>query len=256
MDFGRTAADYAAHRPGLPERAWSELERLGCAVRGRRVLDLGSGTGDGARGLARRGARVLALDPSAELLAAGAGLERASGLRVERARARAEHLPLAAGSLHLALAVQCWWWFDGPRAAAELARVLAPRGELVLASHDWLPRVDSVPGRTEDLIRAHNPRWELGGGDGLHPEWLAPLEAAGFEAFEQVAFERDEPFTHAEWRGRVRASAGVGASLSPDGVARFDVELQDLLDAEFPAQPLAVPHRTFLLRARRPGART
>jgi hypothetical protein len=38
------------------------------------------------------------------------------------------------------------------------------------------------------------------------------------------------PFTRESWRGRIRASRGVGASMSPEQVAAFDSEHAELLD--------------------------
>jgi len=60
-------------------------------------------------------------------------------------------------------------------------------------------------------------------------------------------------YGHEAWRGRIRASAGVAASLSPHAVSRFDTDLQQLLTARFPNDPLAVPHRVFALIARAPA---
>jgi SAM-dependent methyltransferase len=54
------------------------------------------------------------------------------------------------------------------------------------------------------------------------------------------------------WRGRIRASSGVAAALSPPAVERFDRELQALLAADFPRQPLVIPHRLFVLTCRQP----
>jgi hypothetical protein len=68
---------------------------------------------------------------------------------------------------------------------------------------------------------------------------------AGFSRLETFSFDLDVPYSHEAWRGRIRASAGVGASLSPDGVAAFDGELQALLAEKFPQEPLAVLHRVF-----------
>ena len=62
----------------------------------------------------------------------------------------------------------------------------------------------------------------------------------------------DAPYTPEAWRGRIRASAGVGGSLSPEKVARFDAELADLLATRYPGAKLALPHRVFALTARPP----
>jgi hypothetical protein len=43
----------------------------------------------------------------------------------------------------------------------------------------------------------------------------------------------------------VRASAGVGASLSPEAVERFDADLARLLCDRFPGDAVDTPHRVF-----------
>lgn len=245
VDFGRTAKDYATYRPGLFREDFERLRTLGIGRRGSRVLDVGTGTGDMARGLARGGARLVGLDPKAPLLVAGLALDQQAGVAVERVLGVAEHLPFREKSFDAATALQCWHWFDGPRAARELWRVLAPGGRAAIVHFDWLPLPGNVVAATEALILSYNPAWHLGGGDGRYPRHVADLERNGFA--ELAIFERDVevPFAHAAWRGRIRASAGVAASLAPAEVERFDADLARLLAADFPGEPLAVPHRVF-----------
>ena len=76
VNLGRTAAVYARFRAGFPALQFDELAARGVALAGRRVLDLGSGTGTLARGFAARGAEVAALDPAEALLAQGRVLAR------------------------------------------------------------------------------------------------------------------------------------------------------------------------------------
>ena len=57
------------------------------------------------------------------------------------------------------------------------------------------------------------------------------------ERFTLVGFFRYDvriPYDRETWRGRVRACRGVGASLSPEEVERFDVEHEALLEATAP----------------------
>lgn len=54
-DWGKAAADYAAHRAGLPQSFFARLEAIGVLRAGKRVVDLGTGTGSIARELAIRG---------------------------------------------------------------------------------------------------------------------------------------------------------------------------------------------------------
>ena len=165
--------------------------------------------------------------------------------------APAEDTGLDAGAFDLVTAAQCWRWFDADRAGAEVMRLLVPGGRLVIAQLDWIPRVESVVAATEALILAHNPAWELGGLDGLPTHFVADVERAGFRDVETFSFDLDLAYTHEDWRGRIRASAGVAATLTPDAVERFDAEHARLLTERFPADPLAVPHRVFALLSRR-----
>ena len=145
---------------------------------------------------------------------------------------------------------QCWHWFDGPRTAREITRVLVPGGAIIIAHFDWLPRAGNVVAATEALIRQHNPAWSLGGGDGFYPEWLNHLGVAGFVDLETFSFDMDVTYTQEDWRGRVRASAGVAASLAAPQVLAFDSDLRQLLRDAFPADPLEVPHRVFVVLGR------
>ncbi len=257
IDFGRTAADYARHRAGFPERLFARLAALGIGRVGQRVLDLGSGTGSLARGFARRGARVTALDLSADLLVQARALAADEGVDIETLRAPAEDSGLPDAAFEAVTAGQCWHWFDRPRAAAEARRLLVPGGMLAICHFDWLPLLGTVPGTvvaaTEALIEAHNPAWTLGGGDGRYPAWTADAADAGFGAIESFDFEISVPYGHEAWRGRIRASAGVGGSLAPGAVAVFDRALAALLAAEFPDAPLQVPHRCFAVIAKAPS---
>jgi SAM-dependent methyltransferase len=252
VDFGRTARDYAQHRPGLPDADFARLRALGIGRAGQRVLDLGTGTGQAARGLAGPGLRIVGLDPAQPLLLAGVELVRAAGIALAgRVRATAERLPFAAGAFDALVACQCWHWLDAPRASAEARRVLAPGGRIALVQFDWLPLLGNVVAATEALILKHNPAWALGGGDGRYPARAAELAAAGFRDVLQEERDVDLPFPHAGWRGRIRASAGVAASLDAAAVARFDAEHAALLAERFPADPLPVPHRVHVTVATR-----
>jgi SAM-dependent methyltransferase len=167
--------------------------------------------------------------------------------------ASAEETGLASGTADVVAAGQCWHWFDRRRAAREARRLLRPDGAIVIAHFDWIPLGRNVVRATEKLIEAHNPGWKFGGGHGIHPWWLRDLAEARFRAIETFSYDVEVAYTHEAWRGRIRASAGVGASLPPEHVAAFDRELAALLAERFPDDPLSVPHRVFAVVARASG---
>ena len=250
IDFGKTAADYGRHRAGFPDALFDRLATFGVGARGQRILDLGTGTGALARGFARRGCVVTGLDPSAPLLDEARRLDRDAGVEISYVNASAEASGLPGASFDVVSAGQCWHWFDRSRVASEVCRLLVPGGRLVIAHFDWIPLPGNVVEATEQLIEQHNPEWKLGGRNGVYGPWLRDVAVAGFSDIETFSFDVHVPYTHVAWRGRIRASAGVAASLQPDAVARFDDELRRLLAVQFPAEPLQTLHRVFAVVCR------
>ena len=82
-DFGATAADYASYRAGFPESFFTRLSGFGIGLPDQSIVDLGTGTGTLARGFARRGCRVTAIDPSPALLDEARRLDREAGQSVD-----------------------------------------------------------------------------------------------------------------------------------------------------------------------------
>ena len=251
IDFGRTAADYGLHRAGFPSSMFERLATYGIGLRGHRIVDVGTGTGTVARGFALRGCEVIGIDPSEQLIGEARRLDREAGVSVDYRVARAEETGLDGGSVDVFAAGQCWHWFDRPRAAAEARRVLVEGGAVVICHFDWLPLLGGVAAATEELILRHNPRWGGAGGSGMYPQWAADVAPHGFSGIETFSYDVTVPYSHEAWRGRIRASAGVAASLDAEAVLRFDAAHADLLAARFPSETLEIPHRVWALIARR-----
>ena len=253
VDFGRAAGDYARHRAGFPPRFFERLRDQLHLASGMRALDLGTGTGSVARGLALLGLEVTGIDPSDALMDEARTLDAQAGVSVDYVLGKAEALPFPDASFDLVTAGQCWHWFDRSLAGPEIFRVLRPGGILVICHFDWLPLAGNMVEATEDLIRAYSPDWHLGRGNGVYGFWLAEMSAMGLRDIETASFDRDQLYTHEGWRGRIRASAGVKGSLDAPVVERFDADLAALLAQRFPEDPLHVPHRVWWAVARKPA---
>lgn len=140
--WNKTSAAYQRqHAPTLrrAEPCWgawavpeAELAVLG-EVGGRDVLEVGCGSGFWAAHLARRGARVTALDLSASQLEFARATVREAGLaeRVTLVEGDVEALPFPAESFDLVFSDHGAITFAEPaRSLAEVARVLRPGGRL------------------------------------------------------------------------------------------------------------------------------
>jgi ubiquinone/menaquinone biosynthesis C-methylase UbiE len=132
--FGSVAAQYAAFRPSYPDDAVRFL--LGEAPR--RVLDLGAGTGLLTERLVAAGHEVVAVDPSAEMLAQLA--ERLPDVVLHVGAAEA--IPLPDDDVDAVVAGQAAHWFDPATAAPEITRVLRTGGVVGLI---WNARDERVP---------------------------------------------------------------------------------------------------------------
>ena len=95
---------------------------------GRRVVDVGTGTGRAALGLASQGARVIGLDASAEMLTVARTRANAAGLTAAWGLADAHHLPLASQSVDAAVCLRVLMHaIDWRTCVAELCRVSRSR---------------------------------------------------------------------------------------------------------------------------------
>ena len=102
---------------------------------GQPVLDIGTGTGNGALAAARRGARPVGLDPAQGPLRIARSRAATEGLRVRWVQGRAEDLPFRDDSFVATISMFGAMFSDDPEVAAEeILRVTREGGTIGLAS--------------------------------------------------------------------------------------------------------------------------
>lgn len=175
--------DYERGRPSYP----AEVVDLPGLPADSVVLDLGAGTGKLTRLLVPRFSRVVAVEPAEAMRSRLA----ANCPEVEVLAGSAEEISFVDDSVDAVFAAEAFHWFDGERALAEIARVLRPRGALVLM---WnLPAGPTEPSTAalEGLIDERAPRdLEYDPGDlnarrYASGEWRTAFVRAPFEPLQE-----------------------------------------------------------------------
>jgi SAM-dependent methyltransferase len=116
---------YERYRPHYPPALYAWL--AGQAPARRLAVDVATGNGQAALGLAEHFDAVVALEPSPEQLR-----QARDHARVEYRQASAEAMPLAADSADLLVAAQAAHWFDWQAFIAGARRILKPGGILAI----------------------------------------------------------------------------------------------------------------------------
>ncbi len=236
--LGRVAA-YAKHRPSYPPAAIDLLEER-CGLRpGVDAVDLGAGTGILSRLLLERGARVVGIEPNAEMRAY-ADSSLGAGFRSESASAEDTHMP--EGAFDLLVAGQAFHWFDPQRTRLEALRILRPGAWAALL---WNERATGSVPFLEDyeaLLRRHAPEYEA----------VARLraQAQGIRQFfghapEVATFANEQVLDFEGLAGRVMSSSYAPMPGSP-GHAPLMTGLREVFDRHQRRGRVIFPYRTLV----------
>ena len=163
-------------------------------VDGKDVVELGCGTAYVSSWLARRGARPVGVDLTAEQLDTARRMQAEHGLEFPLVHASAENVPLPDASFDLAVSEYgASIWCDPDLWVAEAARLLRPGGELVFLVNGTLlmltsPDVEPVEPAGVELLRPYfgmrRFEWEFDDAIDFHlgyGDWIRVLTSHGFE---------------------------------------------------------------------------
>ena len=243
FDWGRTSADYSKYRPGYPEEFYDLMSRLGIGVPKQRILDLGTGTGVLARAFAKRGAIVTGIDIAREQIAIAKQLSKEAKLHIKYITGRAENHVFPPRSFDLASAGQSWLYFNHEKMLARLRSALVENGRLALTHLSWLPLESEIVKQSEALVLKYNPDWKGANYKSGPKPFIKSLRH--LPLFTHHRYTADLPFTRESWKGRLRACRGIGATLDPETVVKFDKEHDTLLKSIAP-ESFTLPHEILL----------
>jgi SAM-dependent methyltransferase len=221
--FGVDAERYDRARPRYPDAL---IERVIAASPGVDFLDIGCGTGLGARQYRAAGCTVLGVDVDARM----AEFAQQTGIDVEIGTF--EEWDPRGRSFDAVVAGQAWHWVDPVRGAAKAAQVLRPHGLLALYWHVFDPPSQVADAFDDALERVApdaplwnrstdsndgNPAFNLQQGN-LRRAVDGIRTAGRFGEPEQWRFDWQRHYTRDEWLDHL-PTTGTLTRLAPDQLA-------------------------------------
>lgn len=221
--FESVVEEYDAGRPDYPAEVFEALGPL----EGRRVLDVGAGTGIATRELLDRGGEVVAVDAGHKVLRRA--VDRSPGLRAVVADGAT--LPVRTASIDLVCFAQAWHWLDADRRCVEVHRVLRDDGR-------WAGWWSQVRADGEGWFDEH---WSVieAALPGVHrsdrdTDWGAGLTVSGlFDVHDRVDVAWERPLTVDAWMTD-QASHSYIASLPPARAEAVLGTLRSILERAWP----------------------
>lgn len=218
--FNRMADVYDA-RPAYPSELVEAIAEL-AGSGGTRIGDLGAGIGHLAIPLAERGFEVTAIEPARAMLERLEAAATERGVRVRSLHAAAEALPLDAKSLDAVLIADALHFIDSELAAREIARVLVPRGLMIVVTFELgdTPFMRDVARIVEEATQ-RRPRRMVSRSAQLSGVAKIPLSEAR-------VFHDELPVTRATLERLLGSISFVGPAMNPERTAAFHARVHAL----------------------------
>jgi ubiquinone/menaquinone biosynthesis C-methylase UbiE len=217
LEAGRRNWQTEAISWGIYDIEESVVGMLGdqASYRGKRVIELGCGTGYVSAWLMRLGAEPVGLDITPDQLRHAASLQREFGLHYPLVEASAEQLPFADESFDVAITEYgASIWCDPERWIPEAARVLKPGGELTFLRNSTLSMLCLTKTSTDEHLNLsfhEAAKYEDGESVEFHPphgDLIRILRRSGFEILDLVEIVAPEgkptrfDYVPIEWASR------------------------------------------------------
>jgi len=240
--FSAGSDAYDRGRPSYPQAAVDVIvDALGIDA-GSTVVDLAAGTGKVTALLVPTGARLVAVEPVAEMRETLARTVPSAEVH----NGTAEEIPLPDGFAHAVTVAQAFHWFDADRALAEISRVLQPEGGLGLL---WNRRDESVPWVHEmSTVLEWRERYpNISNYDRV--DWSAIVGRSGlFTDVQQATYPYEQELDRGGLAERVRSVSYI-ASMASGERERLVEKVLRLVDDQPERFPL--PYSTLVFWCRR-----
>ena len=209
VNFSNVTSRYAASSDDIPHQFFDTLKVRGIVWEGRKVAEVGSGTGTLTRKLHKRGAEVIGVEPSIDLRKTAKALESKQYLEIPYLTGTAESTNLPDQYYDITMIHRSWHLFDRPKAISEMRRILKDKGTFIVSDSSFLPEQEIVRDTMaflHEYIAAAPSEAKADPGNqvnGFPVEWLVEWQQADFTIKDFYTFYYMVDFTIQSWCERV-----------------------------------------------------
>jgi ubiquinone/menaquinone biosynthesis C-methylase UbiE len=245
-DFGHDANSYARSREDIPVTLMDSLFIRNIIFDGKKVADIGSGTGALTRKMSMRRADVVGIEPAKELLELAIAFNRTKNFTIPYKQGTAENTGLEESKYDIVTVMRAWHLFDPATAIQEIKRILKANGNLLVIDSGFLSRTPIVEKTFKVLakyvgggLKSAGSKAESGPCINSFPiEWFDEWQKNGFELRDFYKLNYPVSFTKQEWVERVESISGLA---EVDEAVRKQA-LQELVEGLPDQEPFVILH--------------
>ncbi len=212
INFGNVAKNYAQYRNDLPVELFESLRVRGIHFSGKKVVDLGSGTGVLSRAMSKDGATVVGVEPAIELIEEARVIDKRAGLDITYVHNYSDATTLESNAFDYVTVLRAWHWFDRQKTMEEINRVLKEDGTLLVMDSGFISG-SKVITDTVEIVKRYMPNGVIKPAgskadskqsiNSFPVEWFQEWKQNGFDLRETYKFEYTVSFSNEEWCGRI-----------------------------------------------------
>lgn len=249
-NFGVVAESYARSRNDVPHQLFESLLLRNISFDGKRIADIGCGTGALTRKIKIRKGNVVGVDPSPELLEQARLLSVKEYLPIEYQFGNAENTGLESNSYNIVTVLRAWHWFNREDAIKEVKRILKSKGTLLVMDSGFAGESNLVV-RTLSVLKKYIQGAIKPAGSKAHSkqringfpvEWFEEWRQYDLDVRDFYKLDYSVNFTNEEWVDRVESLSWM-TELNNEDRQASKFELLDFLKEQYGENAIhKVPH--------------
>jgi ubiquinone/menaquinone biosynthesis C-methylase UbiE len=249
-NFGVVAESYARSRNDIPHQLFESLLLRNINFEGKRVADIGCGTGALTRKIKIRNGNVIGVDPSPELLEKARLISEKEYLPIEYQLGNAEYTGLDSNSYNIVTVLRAWHWFNREDAIKEVKRILKHKGTLLVMDSGFAGESNVVVQTLSVLNKYIRGGIKPAGSkahskqriNGFPVEWFEEWRQHELDVRDFYKLDYSVNFTNEEWVDRVESLSWM-TELNEEDRQASKFELLEFLKNQFGNEAIHnVPH--------------